>query len=197
MVDLALIGTVSTEGGPLLLADRSAFGGWTGTDGDDYDRLCRRFEIGEPDAIQLDDPRVQALAWFVPTGTTEVWRVGPNSIVLCRAWLEPTVHDGHEMASLPFSQTTRLGSLSILSGWFAVFWATATGAEVVSRSPKDGQRLDMAVGGDGLIVALDPGDYECWADEVAVSSGSARRCFVQLAQVTHISPSEPSGAATR
>jgi len=180
MGDLTLVGDVSTEGGPLLLADWSAVGGWTGTDGDDYDRLCRRFDDGEPDAIQVDEPGVRALAWDVPTGTTEVWRVGPNSIALCRVWLEQTAQDGRELAGLPFSQTTRLGSLSVVSGWLAVFWATATGDDVVSKSPTDGQELDLVVGGDGLIVSLEPGDYECVADEVAASSGSARRCLVRL-----------------
>ena len=180
MGELTLVGTVSTEGGPLLLADRSAVGGWTGTEGNDYDRLCRRFDDGEPDAIQVDELGVQALAWNVPTGTTEVWRVGPNSIALCRVWLDQTVQHGRELAGLPFSQTTRLGSLSVLSGWFAVFWATATGDDLVSKSPADGQRLDLVVGTDGLILALRPGNYECVADEVAASSGSARRCLVRL-----------------
>lgn len=177
MNDPTLLGNVSTEGGPLLLADRAALANWSGVEGDDYDRLCDALLISQPRALSVDLAGAAALAWNVPTGTADVWRTGPASVLLARAW----VNEDEELAQLaepPMDSSELLGTVSIPSGWLVVLWATEPGNGVLAVEPQDGLSVDLSVGGAALVIQVPPGDYECRGDEVEVGNASAIRCLI-------------------
>jgi hypothetical protein len=160
------IGHVSTEGGPLLLGDRASLVRWTGSEGDDYERLTTAFAASEPPAVEIHDDEIEALAWSVPTGTTDVWRVWPTSILLTRSWLGDSDGDSLRLAAAPFApDAPALGRVRITSGWLGVMWAAETGS-------------DPSVGHSALSVALEAGDYECLSDEVRIPGASAMRCLI-------------------
>jgi len=176
------LGHVSTESGPLLLIDHDAVGSWFGIDGDDYGRACRLLdesEIGGEIAVG----KYRGLVWGVPTGTTEVWRVRSDSIVLSRNWLDPeAARSEHEqsrrLVELPRSRQIDLGRLSVRSGWIVILWATENGSDIVKLDPADGLALDLSVGHAAIIVSLPAGEYLCSGDEVRHDGTSALRCWV-------------------
>jgi hypothetical protein len=170
------------RGGPLLLIDSDAAGNWSGIDGDDYDRACRFLDqngIGGEIAVGQD----RGLLWGVPTGTTEIWRVTPNSLVLSRNWLDPEAarsepEQSRRLVDLPRSHQFDLGRLSVRSGWVVILWATENGSDIVKVDPEDGLALDLSVGNAAIFVSLPAGEYLCSRDEVRLDGTSALRCWV-------------------
>ena len=182
-----LLGDVSTEGGPLLLADRAALADWSGVDGDDYGRLCDALLVAQPRALSVDLSGSAALAWNVPTGTAEVWRIDPRSVLLARTWVDEE-EDIARLAKPPMDHGESLATIRITSGWLVVLWATEPGAGVLEVEPRDGLSVDLSVGGAALVIQLPPGDYECRGDEIEVGTASAWRCLVAPAPDDVIRP---------
>jgi hypothetical protein len=176
------LGYVSTEGGPLLLIDRDAVSSWFGIEGDDYDRACRILDQREVGGeIPVGEHR--GLLWGVPTGTTEIWRITPDSLVLSRNWLDPEAvrseqEQSRRLVDLPQSHQSDLGRLAVRSGWVVILWATENGSDIVKLDPADGLALDLSVGNAGIIVSLPAGEYLCSGDEVQDYGPSALRCWV-------------------
>ncbi|SRR5712691_793507 len=176
------LGHVSTEGGPLLLVDRDAVGSWFGIDGDDYDRACRLLdqnEIGGEIAVGKD----RGLLWGVPTGTAEIWRITPGSLVMSRNWLDTEAvrseqEQARRLVDIPRSHQFDLGRLTVRSGWVVILWATENGSDIVKLDPADGLALDLSVGHAAVIVSLRAGEYLCSQDEVQHDGTSALRCWV-------------------
>lgn len=178
MFEPRLLGHVSTEGGPLLIADRTAIASWAGVDTDDYDQLARALDVSEPRALAVTRGGLLGLAWNVPTGTTQIWRTGPSSLLLTRSWVDD-VKDLPDLANLPMENGEALGAVSIRSGWLVVVWAAESCESVLAVEPKDGLSLDLSVGGAGLVIRMATGEYECRGDEVDIGTAGALRCHIR------------------
>ena len=173
-----LIGHVSTEGGPILIADHELIATWTGVDGRDYAELVNRFDADETPVVAIRRNGLDGLAWHVPIGTVDVWRLGQGSILLVRVWVDRD-EIAADLAALPARDLTPLGFITISTGWLTILWAPENGAEAVSIDPADGLALNLSVGGSGLVATLPVGRYECASDEVEIGEGMARRCFIR------------------
>lgn len=174
---LEFIGHVSTEGGPLLIADRTTLSGWTGVEGGDYERLCDALVASEPRALAVGLAGSAALAWNVPTGTAEAWRTSPSSVLLTRPWVDQE-EDARRLAQPPMNGGEPLGRVSIPSGWLVVLWAPEPGSDVLAVEPRDGLSLELSVGCAALVIEMPPGEYECHGDEVDIGTASAWRCHL-------------------
>ena len=123
-----LVGVVSTEGGPLLIADRELASGWTGALGTDYQRACDLFDA-DPDMpggpVALDGG--WGLLWDMPTGTAEVWRRGAAQLTISRPWVDPEEDVSEQLANLPRRRSVPFGQLEIRSGWMLIVWAAPSG----------------------------------------------------------------------
>jgi hypothetical protein len=176
-----LVGVVSTEGGPLLIADRELAAGWTGAFGTDYQRACDLFDA-DPDVpggpVALNGG--WGMVWDMPTGTAEVWRRGAAQLTISRPWVDPDDVTSGQLADEPPRRAARFGQLEIRSGWLLIVWAAEEGREASFTAPGDGVALDLSIGHAGLIVAVPVGQYALAHDEVEIASGSSRRCFIDL-----------------
>ena len=172
------LGHVSTEGGPLVIGDRLDIGAWTGITGNAYEWLCGELIPALPRAIQIRAPRPEAVAWNVPTGTTFVWRLSYDAILLTRTWVVEQDDDLSLVASVPIVMSEHLGRFHVRSGWLAVMWAAEGGFDLLLVEPEDGLALDLSVGHAALVASLPPGDYECWGDEVEAGQTFAMRCLI-------------------
>jgi hypothetical protein len=178
-LDLECLGSVSTEGGPLLLSDLDSVGDWTGSDGGDYDRACRLLD-SQAQGGEIMVGRHTGLIWGVPTGTTDIWRLDTAKFVLVRGWLDSDSQADQlrDLALIPRSVSVPLGRLAVLSGWLVIAWATENGAGVARVSPADGLPLDLSVGGSALVARIAAGQYSCSQDEVRKDAATAIRCWI-------------------
>jgi hypothetical protein len=180
MAGLEFLGRVSTEGGPLLIADREALSSWSGVsgDGDDYQKACDPLNAN-PNlcGLQLELGGHAAIVWDMPTGTADVWRLSANSLVIVRPWVDEESRAAF-LASLPRENPVRLGKLTLSSGWLVIMWAAEDGADIAGIAPRDGAPLHLSVDEAGLVAALPPGTYVCHHDELSDGSDSARRCWI-------------------
>ncbi|MFL5441305.1 MAG: hypothetical protein ACJ79W_19270, partial [Myxococcales bacterium] len=66
------VGTVSSEGGPFLLADAGAVRVWRGSDTNDYDELCKALDAAGP---------MWGLGWRLGPHDATVWEPeGPATV---------------------------------------------------------------------------------------------------------------------
>jgi hypothetical protein len=182
------VGSVSSEGGPLLVADALTVAKWRGVEdgGADYDRACRVSSPGGSLAMGGS----MGIIWDLGgPGTAGVLREGFSGLVICRAWLSvTTVAEGRatiaRFAEIPLVPQRRmlLGRIHVASGALVVLWATESGRSVRS-SEVPGQRMGKAfasVEGSMLAIAMPSGMYTCWHDQVELPVGEARRCIVTM-----------------
>jgi hypothetical protein len=180
------VGHVSTEGGPLLLADRETALIWTGAIDGDYKRACALLDT-EPDvndrqaATQMELPEGTVVLWDMPTGTATIWRQDESSLILCRAWLDDEA-DLARLAGMPPNEPLTFGRLTVHSGWLVIVWATECGEDIAAIPPSDGLSLNLSLESAGITVALPEGDYVCYRDTVEIGAASARRCIVTLSK---------------
>lgn len=178
MFEPRLLGHVSTEGGPLLIADRAAIANWAGADGGGYAELCDALLASETRALPISLDGSLGLAWDVQTGTTHIWRMGPSSVLLTRAWVDQ-LGDLPRLAKQAMDDGDAFGPVTISSGWLVVVWAPEPGHSVLAAEPSDGLSLDLSVGSAGLLIAMPTGNYEASGDEVDVDNASALRCLIR------------------
>jgi hypothetical protein len=176
------LGHVSTEGGPLLIADREGALSWKGVFGegnDDYQRVCDRLNVHRnAPGFEIDLRGQAAIVWDMPIGTAEIWRVAGESLVISRSWLELGSSQARFLASLPAKNPIPLGTLRLNTQWLVIVWATESGEEIAKVTPSDGAPMDLSVDNAGIVVALPPGGYTCYHDEVSHGSATARRCLI-------------------
>ena len=178
-----LLGTVSSEGGPLLIADATFIQSWRGIDdgGADYDRACEL--SGNGGEITLGAGH--GVLWEMGPGTATVVRQSESTLVLSCGWFETADPDDESfvsLASLPLSDlSVALGEVTVHSGTLVILWAPENGRCVESTVvPSDGIPTgEMSMGGTGLIVAVRPGRYAFLHDEVETDHAGAQRCHVR------------------
>jgi len=171
---------VSSEGGPLLIADRAAVVTWRGADGDGthYDRACQLLESTSPLlAVEHSWAGGTGVLWEMPTGSAEVWRVSEHCVLLSRPWLDP----GHEvrreeLAVAPFEASQPVAHVEIASGWMVVAWSAEDASDIGDLEPADAVSLNLSVSGAGVVLAMPPGTYECAVDEVTCGGARSVRC---------------------
>src|SRR5579871_680659 len=90
-IAMKYLGAVSSEGGPLLLADARLARDWRGSDedGSDYARACDLFAGEERPGGPISIGQGQGIVWDLEdAGTADVFRVETGRIVLVGAWLD-------------------------------------------------------------------------------------------------------------
>jgi hypothetical protein len=187
----ASLGTVSSEGGPLLLADARIIPDWSGVGADgtsvDYERACSALDAVPPrDGAFIAVGAGHALVWELGgPGTADVFRKSDVELVLSRGWYEPATFSDETcraLASVPRSgQAKVIGELDVASGTLVILWAPESGACVESTEvPPDGIPTGkLSMGGTALMVAVRPGRYECIHDEVEAAPAEGRRCHLR------------------
>ena len=172
------LGTVSTEGGPLLLADLEDLRLWGGTDTNDYSRANEVLDRqAVPPGAVLSLGANTALLWDMPTGTADVFRRSVCEIVIVRAWTSDEDKVTY-VASLPSEKAVVIGKLNVRSGFIGIVWATENGSDIVKGSPADGQAIGFAVEQSGMIAAMPAGLYTLYHDEPDLSLARGRRCWL-------------------
>lgn len=179
------IGSVSSEGGPLLLADANTARLWHGVeeDGSDYKRACSLPDSfsnpGGPLLIGQD----YGIIWRLGgAGTAHVFANSENQFLLVRAWLHSnSIESLFELAGVAMQQSSAFGELEIASGILAILWATESGECIKTLDVSVSIRPSgiMATESAGLLVSVPKGCYTCIHDEVQLPDGqSARRCHL-------------------
>lgn len=180
---------VSTEGGPLLIADAALARSWRGIEGDnksDYTRACKIFESGDPPGGAIPLGSGQAVVWDMEgPGVADVFAPNSTCMIIVRAWLDNL--EGSEefdavekLAHVPIGVATELGILEITSGVLAILWAAEDGECIESLDiPEDGRPTGKSASeASSLLIGLHEGRYSCLHDYVHVNGNAARRCHI-------------------
>lgn len=183
---MKIVGSVSSEGGPFLLADAVAVRAWRGAaEGQaDYEQLCDRLaQAGPTWGCPLRIGECAAVVWEAEgEGTADVLVAAPDSLLLVRGWFDGdwTAATMKAAAVTPGDGQT-LGTVEISRGVLAILWAPEEGASITDADVARGagEPSELAISGSSLLVPLPSGRYECFADQVHVDQGSALRCFMR------------------
>jgi hypothetical protein len=178
---MVCLGYVSTEGGPLLVADRVSVAAWRGASlgSTDYNRACELLDVGPGAAggpLALGEN--EGIVWDMPTGTADIWRRRSDVVLISRPWVDANENSASLLATLPPGGPVLLGELAVRSGWVAILWAAKSGAELPALAAADGLAIDLSVAHAAVFVSLPPGEYRCYHDQVTDGDASARRCWV-------------------
>jgi hypothetical protein len=183
-MSLQHVGTVSSEGGPLLVLDREALPAWGGIDYGDFERIGTWLDEhpGTP-GYEAAVGAATGLVWDLGgAGTADVFRSAPDRLVLVRAWVtgddEALVA---EAAARPVTGGgTAAGGLTVGSGPVLVFWPVDRGPEIeLPADAADGDPIALpSMDGAALAVTLPPGRYAAHHDEVAADGVRARRLVI-------------------
>jgi len=180
------VGTVSSEGGPFLLADGRAIRVWRGLQTRDYEKLCDDLSAAAPMwgiAVTVDGR--DAVAWEPEGGCiAHMYGTSQHSLVLVRVFTSElgradAVRDAGIRA--PVGATDDIGRIDIDSGILTVLWAPESGACVLDKdlagtNPRPSGTV--VIEGSCLLVRLEPGRYRCAADSVDVEDGTVLRCRI-------------------
>ncbi|HAX82267.1 MAG TPA: hypothetical protein DCY40_06865 [Actinobacteria bacterium] len=173
---------MSSESGPLLLVDVFSVKGWGGSGSGDYQRICAWLD-DHPSVpgYQVDLGTGLALVWELGgAGTADVYRRTAQDLLLIRSWADADLHASEAAGLPPLDSLSRLGGLTVTSGFVLAFWPPAAGHEIdVPSVLADGVQVEVSgVSDAGLIVALSAGRYSAYWDEVFSATTEARRCWL-------------------
>lgn len=182
---MKILGTVSSEGGPFLLADWTTAQQWGGVDdSDDYERACELLSGGKNFAeIEIGNSR--GIVWDAHgAGTADVIAL-PDRLTLIRLWFDEEEDEETilRLAALPIETPEPAGKLMLNSDALVLLWAPEDGGCLENLpdelpAPPDG---DLAIDGSSLIVPLAAGTYHCFLDELSDPDADAVRChFVRI-----------------
>ena len=181
------LGYVSSEGGPLLIADSAIAQNWLGATfdtQDDYQRACEIFDA-EPEVQGklLTIANGMGLIWDMGgAGTSDIFLRDSTHLVIVRAWLDDPDDEAivSTFAHTPLREHKKLGSLNIKTGIVAILWAPESGQTIeptdisINAAPIN----NLGIDGSGLLVKLPIGEYQCLSDEFTTEHGDARRCHL-------------------
>lgn len=176
---------ISSEGGPLLIADAEVMQSWKGVDDSDYERACELFD---------DNPGIEggeigigsgsAILWEMNgAGTAYVFTSDEGSFTIVRAWLSDPENENaiNQIANETIINPVELGLLTLSSKALVVIWSAENGACVMPEDVKYGGRPsgEMAIDDSGYIFIAPYRKYRIWHDEVTNKLGLARRCHIK------------------
>jgi hypothetical protein len=156
---------VSSEGGPVLIADFAALRSWRGAfhDSGDYERACDALGNATLTELQVGEHRV--IVWDIGgPGTADIVRVSPTHISLVRIWPDASWTEADCERTMISAATERFGpvqsaQLSIHSGYLLALWAPedmSTGGGPLGDS---GSLSSLTVGSGGAYVRVPSGRY--------------------------------------
>lgn len=178
------LGFVSTEGGPLLLADATVARKWRGIEEDeaDYQRAVDFFDerpLLQGGVIDIDSN--SGILWELGgAGSCDVISLDREEIVLVRSWADTIVDEERAtlLADYPLQAITDIGVLDIVTGVLAIMWATETGACIESLTDVGRPTGDTITEESALLIALPKGVYKCLHDNILDDGIIARRCHL-------------------
>lgn len=162
---------VSSEGGPILVADFDALHSWRGVfhDSGDYERACET--LGADTLAEIQVGSHHAVVWDMGgPGTADIVLVSPNHISIVRIWPDGSWSD-HECEQAVMSAATErfgteeLAQLSIHTGYLLALWAPEDMSGGGSPSGADGVPEDLSIGDGGAYVRVPSGRYTVTACE--------------------------------
>jgi hypothetical protein len=183
---LEWIGTVNSEGGPLLVADPGAARKWSGAEGEDYPSACEPFDADRSlEGLLIRLGSIEAIAWeMAGAGTADVFRTDDGFIVV-RYWLKDQNSKSERLAlaGMASNRMVALGRLPLTSGWVCILWAAIAGDDIALPEASAAHGVRRNSDGTSMAFELTPGTYDCSHDIVALEgAGRARRCrFRRLA----------------
>lgn len=177
---------VSSEGGPLLIADFEALRSWRGAfhDSGDYQRVCDT--LGADTFADLSDGSHQALVWdFGGPGTANIVLVNPQHISIVRLWPDGSWTDHECQQAVILAATERFGSqelaqVVIYSSYLLALWApedmSAGGAPIGDSGVPDG----LSIRDGGAYVSVPSGRYSVTACEWQAGSYDVTKLDLKL-----------------
>ena len=178
--NLKKVGTVSSEGGPLLVVEATIARSWRGADNDDYERACEILST-EPmaEARLISIANGEGLIWDMGgPGISDVFLKSSTHLVVVRTWIDDPddTQTIAVFANAPLQKHQSLGSLVFKTGIATILWAPESGEGIAPTNFGDSISIEgLSVGGSGLLVKLEPGNYRCLHDEISGEFGEARR----------------------
>ncbi len=162
---------VSSEGGPVLIADFEALRSWRGAfhDSGDYQRACDA--LGTAALTEFHVGNHRALVWDIGgPGTADIVRVSPTHISIVRIWPDASWTEDDCERTVISSATERFGSeqlaqLSIYTGYLLALWAPEDMSAGGRPSGDSGIPDDLSIGDGGAYVRVPSGRYSVSACE--------------------------------
>lgn len=174
-------GTVSGEGGPLVIADAVDLHNWSGAEGSAYELACAFLdEPGNEEGGSLMVENSKFLLWELRGGgTADLFKVGEDCYLIVRIWPHGPYAASTEFAEVPRNlDSLYLGTIHVRSGFLGVLWAPENGNCI--RKIEDGRPSgDMALDDGAWVFQCPPGQYSFWHDELRMVVGNSRRCWVE------------------
>lgn len=162
---------VSSEGGPVILADFEALRSWRGAfhDSGDYERACET--LGDSTICELAVGGLRAVVWHMGgPGTADIVQVSAEHISLVRIWPDASWSEQDCTQAVTAAATERFGSeelaqVVIHSGYLLALWAPEDMTACGSPSGGSGAPDDLSMGGGGAYIKVPPGRYSVSACE--------------------------------
>lgn len=157
--------TVSSEGGPLLVADYESLRPWKGAfdDSGDYERACGA--LGTNTVAEIEAGSNPVLVWDMGgPGTACVVRVSPQHVSIVRVWPDAAWTDEDYDRAVASAATEcfgveELARLTIHSGYLLALWGPEDMTLAGSPSGDSGVPDDLSVGDGGGYVRVPTGCY--------------------------------------
>lgn len=183
------LGTVSCEGGPLLISDAIYVRAWRGIDddGSDYERACQAIDAEATATAMIPVDGKNCLLWdFGGPGTADAIELKTDSICFVRSWptdpLKPFLATDYGLSKDLAAFEPAGPAIEVPSSWIAVLWATESGAAIKDKDlwSSEAHRPSgpLSVSGSALVIPVPAGPYSCYSDEIDVPAGHATRLFV-------------------
>jgi hypothetical protein len=173
---------VSSEGGPLVVADALLARHWNGVEngGADYDRLCEMFDqTPEPEGVVFQIFGEMAFAWEMGgEGTADIFRLQSGDVRIVRAWTDADPPDDELMALAEADSRDQisLGIIRVPSRRLAIFWAPESGALIPERIEGGIHEVrGTSMASTSYVMSVETETFVCLHDEVETESSQARR----------------------
>ena len=162
---------VSSEGGPILIADFDALRSWKGVfhESGDYERACTK--LGADTLAEIQVGSRKALVWDIGgPGTADIVLVNPKHISIIRIWPDGSWSDQDCERAVLSAAAERFGSeelaqLHIHSGYLLALWAPEDMSAGGNPSGESGIPDDLSIGDGGAFVKVPAGCYSVTACE--------------------------------
>ena len=157
---------VSSEGGPIILADFPSLLGWRGAfeSSGHYEAACKLLDHANPAVLVFSG--IESVLWeFGGPGTGHIVTVSDSHISIVRIWPDADWNDDEIDAAIVSSATARFGGsvvahLTIDSGYLLALWAPEDTAEFSEPTGSEGVPEGLSIGDGGTYVRVPCGRYE-------------------------------------